>query len=67
MSTFDKVVMKAANHFVEMAEGNMREARKLYLEWVGECDPLISDDARPSWTCLIVAIDVMLPAAPPAA
>jgi len=66
MSTFDRVVMKAANHFVEQAEGNMREARKLYLEWVGECDPLISEGGRNSWVALIIALDVMLPAAPPA-
>lgn len=59
MSQFEKVVMKAYNHFIEQADGDMREARKSYLGWVGECDPLISEGARPNWVCLIVALDVL--------
>lgn len=64
MSIFERVVMKTTNYFVEAAEGDMREARRLYLEWVGEVDDQVSEGGRDSWIALVIALDVMLPCSP---
>lgn len=63
MSPFERVVMKTANYFAEAAGGDMQEARRLYLEWAGEFDDKVSPAGRDSWVALIIALDVLLPAA----
>lgn len=55
--------MKTANYFAEAAGGDMQEARRLYLEWAGEFDDKVSPAGRDSWVALIIALDVLLPAA----
>jgi len=57
MTQLEKIAMRSFNHYIEMADGNMREARALFAEWVGETSPLIGESSKQSWTMLIVAID----------
>jgi hypothetical protein len=57
MSQLENIAMKSFNHFVEMADGNMKLARSYYLTWVGENAPHIGEAARHSWVALTLTID----------
>ena len=58
MSQLEKVAWQTYNYFVWRADGNSTEARRLFLAWAGEFSDRISPEAKDSWHCLVVAIDV---------
>jgi hypothetical protein len=57
MSTFDKMVMQLFNYYIEEADGNIPAGRKLFIDWVEETSPVISDECNRSWQSLVLGIN----------